>query len=103
MLKYFSSSLLLTLCMIATAQDDMKTIAGRITDHNGQHIEYVAVGIPGSNIGTVSDSEGIFSLELPDTTDSDLMFFHVSYKEKSIPATEIIAADGPVTVILEEM
>ena len=88
--------------MVATAQDDMKTIVGRITDHNGQHIEYVAVGIPGSNIGTVSDSEGIFSLELPDTTDADLMFFHVSYKEKSIPAAEIIAADGPVAVILEE-
>ena len=88
--------------MVATAQDDMKTIVGRITDHNGQHIEYVAVGIPGSNIGTVSDSEGIFSLELPDTTDADLMFFHVSYKEKSIPAAELLAAAGPVTVILEE-
>ena len=88
--------------MVATAQDDMKTIVGRITDHNGQHIEYVAVGIPGSNIGTVSDSEGRFTLELPDTTTADLMFFHVSYKEKSIPAAELLAAAGPVTVILEE-
>ena len=98
MRKYLPLFLLLALCTGAAAQDSLKTIAGHITDRDGHSIEYVAVGIPGSNIGTVSDSEGIFSLELPDTTDADLMFFHVSYKEKSIPATEIIAADGPVTV-----
>ena len=102
MRKYLPLFLLLALCTGAAAQDSLKTIVGHITDRDGHSIEYVAVGIPGSNIGTVSDSEGIFSLELPDTTDADLMFFHVSYKEKSIPATEIIAADGPVTVILEE-
>lgn len=102
MRKYLPLFLLLALCTGAAAQDSLKTIVGHITDRDGHSIEYVAVGIPGSNIGTVSDSEGIFSLELPDTTDADLMFFHVSYKEKSIPAAEIIAADGPVTVILEE-
>ncbi|MBO8480789.1 MAG: carboxypeptidase-like regulatory domain-containing protein [Bacteroidetes bacterium] len=102
MLKYLPLFLLLALCTGAAAQDSLKTIVGHITDRDGHSIEYVAVGIPGRNIGTVSDSEGIFSLELPDTTDADLVFFHVSYKEKSIPSAEIIAADGPVTVILEE-
>ena len=82
MLKYLPLFLLLALCTGAAAQDSLKTIVGHITDRDGHSIEYVAVGIPGSNIGTVSDSEGIL--------------------EKSIPATEIIAADGPVTVILEE-
>ena len=102
MRKYLLLFLLLTSCTVATAQDSLKTIAGRITDHDGHSIEYVAAGIPGRNIGTVSDSEGCFSLELPDTTTADLMFFHVSYKEKRIPAAELISATEPVTVILEE-
>ena len=102
MRKYLPLLLLLTLCKGTAAQDSLKTIVGRITDRDGHSIEYVAAGIPGRNIGTVSDSEGRFSLELPDTTTADLMFFHVSYKEKSIPAAELIAAAGPVTVILEE-
>lgn len=94
--------LLLIPCTGAAAQDSPKTIVGHIIDRNGHSIEYVAAGIPGRNIGTVSDSEGRFSLELPDTTDADLVFFHVSYKEKSIPAAELLAAAGPVKVILEE-
>ena len=102
MRKYLPLFLLLTLCKGAAAQDSLKTIVGRITDRDGHSIEYVAAGIPGRNIGTVSDSEGRFSLELPDTTTADLMFFHVSYKEKSIPAAELISATEPVTVILEE-
>ena len=102
MRKYLPLFHLLALCTGAAAQDSLKTIVGHITDRNGHNIEYVAAGIPGRNIGTVSDSEGRFTLELPDTTAADLMFFHVSYKEKSIPAAELIAATGPVTVILEE-
>jgi hypothetical protein len=51
-----------------------QTISSKIVDANsGQSISYVNIGIVGGNIGTVSDSEGSFKLNLKNAKDSDTL------------------------------
>lgn len=82
--------------------DSLATITGRILDNRGKGIEYVAIGIPGTGAGTISDSAGRFTLELPEGSSDSIMFFHVSYREKCLPAAELAAAGSPVEVRLED-
>lgn len=82
--------------------DSLTTITGRILNNKGKGIEYVAIGIPGTGTGTISDSTGQFKLELPKGSSDSIMFFHVSYSEKCLPAAELAAAGNPVEVRLED-
>lgn len=88
-------------CICAPAQDNTGTIRGLIRDSDGNSIEYVSVGIPGSGIGTVSDSCGRFSLYLPPEHMQDsIIFMHVSYRERSLPASMLLDRNGTATITL---
>lgn len=67
-------------------------LTGKITDRNGKSIEYVNVGIENLNVGVVSDGQGNFFLDLPDSLDGlDLTFSHISYASKSYSVRELRA------------
>ena len=63
-------------------------LKGRIINQDGVSIEYVAVGIPGKGIGTISSADGVFELEIPEGETDSLEFQHVSYLTGRIPASE---------------
>ena len=67
-----------------------QNLKGVISNTEGETIEYVNIGIVGTNKGTISDAHGNFSLEKlqPKPTDS-IYFSHISYKYKSLLAKDI--------------
>ena len=72
------------------------TVKGRIVNERGEAVEYVQVGVPRLQLGTISTVDGRFEIEVPCDT---LEFFHVSYQ----PAAYSVA--GPVddvVVVLHE-
>lgn len=60
----------------------MKTIKGKVTDEQGAPLPYVNIGVPGQNVGTLSDPDGSFEISLSTTLLADtLRFSSIGYKE----------------------
>ena len=75
---------------------ELVTVKGRVVNQLGEGIGYVQLGVPKLQIGTISDGDGRFEIEVPCDT---LQFFHVSYQQASFPVT------GPaedVAIVLHE-
>ena len=71
-------------------------ISGRVIDEQGEPVEYVQVGIPRLQLGTISTVDGYFEISAPLDT---LEFFHVSYQSGSYVVTG--PADDVVVVLHE--
>ena len=85
--------LLFPACLFA---QERVTVKGRIINGQGEAVEYVQLGVPKLQLGTISTANGRFEIEVPCDT---LEFFHVSYQPASIPVT------GPaedVVIVLQE-
>ena len=86
---------LLLLPTLLSAQERV-TVRGKIVNEQGAPVEYVQVGVPKHQIGTVSTADGRFEIAMPPDT---LQFFHVSYQAAGYPVT------GPVddlVIVLHE-
>lgn len=59
-------------------------ITGVVTDNKGETMIGVAVAIPGSTIGTVTDMDGKFSLAIPQEAKA-LTFSYIGYVQKTVP------------------
>jgi len=70
------------------------TVNGRIINEQGEAVEYVQVGIPKLQLGTISSADGCFEITVPTDT---LEFFHVSYQTEHFPVTG--PADDVVIVL----
>ena len=70
------------------------TVRGRVVNGQGESIEYVQLGMPGSGIGTISTADGRFEIEVPSDT---LEFHHVSYQPGYYPVSG--PADDVVIVL----
>ena len=90
------STLLLLLPALLSAQDRV-TVKGRIVNEQGDAVEYVQVGVPKRQIGTISTVDGHFEIAVPCDT---LEFFHVSYMPAAYPVTG--PADDVVIVLREQ-
>ena len=86
---------ILLLPVVLSAQERF-SVRGRIINERGEAVEYVQVGVPGHQTGTVSTVDGLFEIEAPSDT---LMFFHVSYQPASYPVT---GAAEDVVIVLQE-
>ncbi len=86
---------LLSLPAILSAQERF-TVKGRIINEGGEAVEYVQIGVPKLQIGTISTADGRFEIEVPRDT---LEFFHVSYQPASYYVT---GASNDVTIVLHE-
>lgn len=73
------------------------TVRGRIVNERGEAVEYVQVGIPKLQEGTISSADGLFEITVPADT---LHFFHVSYQPAIYPVTG--PANDVVIVLHEE-
>src|SRR5690606_41347119 len=59
-----------------------RTITGQITDENTEPLPGVSVLVKGTNIGTITDTDGRFSLTTP--TEGVLVFSYVGYVTQEI-------------------
>ena len=72
------------------------TVKGRISNEQGEAVEYVQVGVPKHEIGTISTVDGRFEIDVPCDT---LEFFHVSFQPAFYPVT---GPDEDVVIVLYE-
>ena len=63
------------------------TIEGMVRDQNDRkRLEFVHVTVPGTPIGTVTNSEGVFSIKIKRSLQAkQILFTHVGYKNQRIP------------------
>ena len=95
-MKYRLLLTLLLFPVFINAQERV-TVKGRIIDEKGDAVEYVQIGVPKLQIGTISTVDGRFEIEVPCDT---LEFFHVSYQPAAFPVTG--PADNVVIVLNEQ-
>lgn len=69
---------------------------GIVTDESGEPLIGVSVIIKGTNIGTVTDLDGRFSLFLPSVNDRTLTISYTGYEQKDIAVT-----DTKMNIVLE--
>ena len=93
-INFVLATLLLPVMLFA---QDRVTVKGRIVDEKGDAVEYVQLGVPKLQIGTVSTADGRFEIEMPCDT---LEFFHVSYQPAAYPVTG--DADDVIIVLHEQ-
>ena len=86
----------LVLPVLLSAQERV-SVRGKIVNEKGEPVEYVQVGVPKHQIGTISTADGRFEISMPPDT---LQFFHVSYQAAGYPVTG--PADDLVVVLHEQ-
>jgi hypothetical protein len=79
------------------AAQEHVTVKGRIINERGDAVEYVQLGVPKLQIGTISAADGRFEIDMPCDT---LEFFHVSFQRATYPVTS--PADDVVIVLHEQ-
>jgi len=62
-----------------------KTLTGTVTDKTGEVLPGVNVVIKGTNTGTVTDTGGKFTLNIPSSDDAVLIFSYIGYLSTEIP------------------
>ena len=95
-MRLISSLLALLFVTISVFGQEYVSVKGRIVNEHGEAVEYVQVGIPKLQTGTISTVDGHFEITVPADT---LQFFHVSYQTGSYVVT------GPVddvVIVLHE-
>ena len=95
-MKFVKIALFFALLPALLSAQERVTVKGRIINGQGEAVEYVQVGIPKLQIGTISTVDGRFEINVPCDT---LEFFHVSYQAASYPVT---GADDDVVIVLQE-
>lgn len=78
-------------------------IKGKIKSIHGRGVEYANVGIIERNTGTVSDTSGNFTIEIPDSfiTDS-LTFKHINYETKSESIKDLVQNKNNVIILKDK-
>lgn len=71
-------SLLLITCSLLTAYSQTKSVSGKITDATGTPLLGISVTIKGSTLGTTTNAEGIYRLNVPEN--ATLVFSGVGYE-----------------------
>ena len=71
--------------LVAMAGQAQITIKGSIINERGEKIEYVSIGLEEDSIGTISDANGNFTIEIPANHKNDLVFTHVSFQNTLVP------------------
>jgi TonB-dependent starch-binding outer membrane protein SusC len=69
----------------ATAPQDDITVAGRVTQANGEALPGVTVRVKGGTTGTATDADGRYSLTVP--AGSKLVFSYIGFMSKEVEAT----------------
>ena len=87
-------ALALSLLPVLLSAQEHVTVKGRIINEQGEAVEYVQLGVPKLQIGSISAADGRFEIDMPCDT---LEFFHVSYQPAAYPVT---GPDDDVVIVL---
>ncbi len=97
-MKVFLAYIILILTISSAYSQSI--ISGYVKDNKGNGLPYANIGVKGGKIGTISGTDGKFSISIPDSILRDsLTFSSIGFKDKSFIMSSLIAKKE---IILEE-
>jgi TonB-linked SusC/RagA family outer membrane protein len=90
-MKKLSLIIFVLLCTV-TIGLAQKTVSGSIKDSNGQPLIGAGILVQGTDVGTVSDIDGMFSVNVP-AGKNTLVISYVGYDEKIVDVTDLSNVD----------
>lgn len=100
-MKEITRYIVIALCIIISCttltvySQTSKTVTGKVIDsRNRKGLSNVSVSIVGSNIGTVTNDEGKFSLYIPSGAKSGVNFSTIGYTSVTLPADSLKSVDN---------
>lgn len=95
LLKKVTSYLMITGMLLSSSgisagdHDSFFTISGIVKDkQNRKKLEYVNISVPGTNIGTVTNADGLFTLKIKDSLQANVVeISHIGYYNYRIPVS----------------
>ena len=96
---------LLFLSLGLFAQDEIITVAGKVFDNaTNAPMKFVSVGLEGTSIANITNSEGVFSLKVPASSlDGGVIFCsHLGYLESKTPVQKFkgYSVDKPLVILM---
>ena len=96
------SSIILIFCFYALAQTAEVVVSGVVKDDKrNRALANVNIRVVGSNVGTVTNDDGVFVLKVADI-EKGLVASHVSYDNVFVSAEQVRQAGGKITIRMEE-
>ena len=96
------SSIIFIFHLCLFAQTAEITISGVVKDHKrNRALANVNIRVAGSNVGTVTNDDGVFVLKVSDIG-GGLVASHVSYQNEYVSAEQIRMADGHINIKMRE-
>ena len=93
-----------TLEDVAAAQQQGKKLTGKVVDHNNEPIIGAAVAVTGTTIGTVTDIDGNFTLQVPDNATLQVSYIgYQSFHEKVGNQTNLMITLKEDTQLIDEV
>ena len=71
-------------------QSDRKLVQGRLTDETGDPLIGANVNLQNSTVGTITDTEGNFTIDVPKETQGTLLASYIGMENREIPLDEHI-------------
>jgi len=101
---YYYKRILLaaTALMLVCLCQAQRVVKGNVVNAQGAAVEYVSLGLEADSVGTISDMDGHFELEIPADRRRDLLVSHVSYQMERIPYDVYGQREGELTVVLKD-
>lgn len=100
-MKQILSLLFFLSLFTAQAQKSNTELAGSIKNRSGNPIAFVNIGVEGKGIGCVSDEQGHFRIQIPDTLENELLTVsHLAYKKYTKSISQLNAY--PAEIVLED-
>ena len=87
--------MLITIITVASPVSAQTSVKGHVVNERGETVEYVSIGFEEDSVGTISDANGNFELEIPANRKNDLVFTHVSF-QKAIYSTPQSQTSDPM-------
>lgn len=99
MKRQILTGLLVLLCTAVTfAQTSERTVSGIVKDKkSNKALVNVNIAIEGTNIGTVTNDDGVFTLKWPESG-KGIVASHVSYQNTFIPVQQFKEQDGQIII-----
>ena len=87
MRRFFVFIVLLSLSVVLSAQNDTATIYGHLSDDNGHSIGLINILIEGTTIGTSSNDDGNYRLQVPADTPNTIQYSFIGFKTQKKTVT----------------
>lgn len=83
--------------------EELISVSGKVVDKNSKKtLENVTLSVPGSNIATVSNSDGRFTIKIPsEFFDNGLRAFRLGYRSVTVPENALSLNRDDLTIIME--